>query len=110
MLGGHSVRGSLLKRFFVFHCFLPFVLLFFVVLHAALAHASGQTGAISNRGFDVGARANMFPVSVFKHLAFVSLYLLALCALCLAFPSVFSNKLSYEPADFYNTPADIKPE
>ncbi|AHL30940.1 MAG: putative cytochrome b [Candidatus Hodgkinia cicadicola] len=110
VLGGHSVRDLLLKRFFVFHCFLPFALLFFVVLHVALVHASGQNDVVSNRVFAVSSRVNMFPVFVLKDLVFVGLYLLILCALCLAFPSVFSNKLNYEPADFYNTPADIKPE
>ncbi|AIC63902.1 Cytochrome b [Candidatus Hodgkinia cicadicola] len=110
VLGGQSVRDPLIKRFFVFHCFLPFVLLFLVVVHIALVHISGQNDVIPNRAFAVGARVNMFPVYALKDLVLVGLYLLILCALCLAFPSAFSNKLNYEPADFYNTPADIKPE
>lgn len=104
------MRDPLIKRFFVFHCFLPFVLLFLVVVHIALVHISGQNDVIPNRAFAVGARVNMFPVYALKDLVLVGLYLLILCALCLAFPSAFSNKLNYEPADFYNTPADIKPE
>ncbi|AUG91450.1 Cytochrome b [Candidatus Hodgkinia cicadicola] len=110
VLGGHSVRDSLLKRFFVFHCFLPFVLLLFAVVHVVLVHASGQNDVVSNRAFAISSRVNMFPIFALKDLVFVGLYLLILCALCLAFPSAFSNKLNYEPADFYNTPADVKPE
>lgn len=86
------------------------MLLFFVVLHVVLVHASGQNDVVSNRGFALSSRVNMFPVYALKDLAFVGLYLLILCALCLAFPNAFSNKLNYEPADFYNTPAAIKPE
>ncbi len=110
VLGGHSVRDSLLKRFFVFHCFLPFVLLFLAVLHVVLVRNSGQSNTVSNRTFAVGSRVSMFPVYVLKHLVFVGFHLLILCVLCLAFPGVFSNKLNYEPADFYNAPADVKPE
>lgn len=110
VLGAHAVRDPLLRRFFVFHCFLPFVLFFLAVFHVALVHNSGQNDVISNRTPAIGSRVNMFPVYVLKDLVLVGLYSLILCALCLAFPNVFSNKLNYEPADFYNTPADIKPE
>ncbi|AUG33944.1 Cytochrome b [Candidatus Hodgkinia cicadicola] len=110
VLGGHAVRGSLLKRFFAFHCFLPFVLFFLAVVHVVLVHNSGQSDIVSNRMPAISSRANMFPVYLLKDLVCVGAYLLILCALCLAFPNVFSNKLNYEPADFYNTPADIKPE
>ncbi len=94
----------------MFHCFLPFALLLFIALHIALVHASGQSDVVANRLPAVGERVNMFPVYALKDLMAVSLYLFVLCLLCLVFPNAFSNKLNYEPADFYRTPADIKPE
>ncbi len=84
--------------------FLPFALLFLVVLRVVLVRNSGQNDVVSNRTFAVSSRVNMFPVCVLKALVFAGLYLLILCALCLAFPSVLSNKLSYEPADFITFP------
>ncbi|XXM93389.1 MAG: cytochrome b N-terminal domain-containing protein [Candidatus Hodgkinia cicadicola] len=109
-LGGYAVRDSLLKRFFVFHCFLPFALVSLTLVHLALVHSSGQNDLISNRVPAKNARANMFPVYALKDLVSICAYLLLLCLLCLVFPNALSNNLNYEPADFYNTPADIKPE
>ncbi|XXM90171.1 cytochrome b N-terminal domain-containing protein [Candidatus Hodgkinia cicadicola] len=110
VLGGYSVRDALLKRFFVFHCVLPFVLFFLITMHVALVHFAGQNDLAVSRLPVASARINIFPVYALKDFICVCVYLLVLAALCLVFPDVFSNRLNFEPADFYNTPADIKPE
>ncbi len=92
----------------MFHCFLPFALLLIIAFHVRLACASGQNSVIPSRLPASGERISAFPVYALKNLMAVSLYLFALCLLCLVFPNAFSNKLNYKTADFCNTPADVK--
>ncbi len=110
LLGGHAVRDPLIKRFFVFHCILPFVLFSLIILHITLVHAAGQNKLTLNRVPIMGSRVDIFPTFLLKDATFICLYLLILCLLCLVFPNALINKLNYEPANFYNTPNDIKPE
>ncbi|XXN19775.1 MAG: cytochrome b N-terminal domain-containing protein [Candidatus Hodgkinia cicadicola] len=110
LLGARGVREPLIRRFFVFHCILPFVLIALVILHITLVHAAGQNNPILNRMPVLDSRVSIYPVYLLKDVISVCVYLLVLCLLCLVAPNMFINSLNYEPANFYVTPNEIKPE
>ncbi len=49
LLGVNIVGDSTLRKFFIFHCILPFVCLLFIIWHSILVHARGQTSTIEGR-------------------------------------------------------------
>ncbi|WGS83574.1 MAG: cytochrome b N-terminal domain-containing protein [Candidatus Hodgkinia cicadicola] len=110
VLGGFNIRDATLKRFFVFHCFLPFVVLFLAVLHVVLVHLATQNSPIPNRLPLYNSFVRMFPFFALKDTAFVFGYLLAICFLCLVVPNAFLNRHNHNPTNYYVTPTDIKPE
>ncbi len=99
-----------LKRFFVFHCILPFVVLALASLHIALVHTRGQVGSEVVRQPLLSSTIGVYPSFVLKDVTALAFYLLALCILCLLVPSLFVNSANYAPADYLNTPSDISPE
>ncbi len=109
MLGGFNIRDATLKRFFVFHCFLPFVVLFLAALHVVLVHLATQNSPIPNRLHCTAPVLKCF-LSALKDTAFVFVCLLAVRLLCLAVPNTFLNRHNYNPANYYATPTDIKPD
>ena len=48
--GGISVSSPTLNRFFVFHFLLPFLILFFVVIHILFLHFTGSSNPLSAQG------------------------------------------------------------
>ncbi|XXM93677.1 cytochrome b N-terminal domain-containing protein [Candidatus Hodgkinia cicadicola] len=110
VLGGVNVRDPMLKRFFVFHCFVPFVILFLAVLHVVLVHLATQNSPVPNRLPLHDSCVKMFPFFALKDVMFVFVYLLVLCFLCLVAPNTFLSRHNYTPANYYVTPTDIKPE
>lgn len=47
LLGGYSVGGETLQRFYILHFILPFVLLFFVLIHIYFLHRNSSTNPLS---------------------------------------------------------------
>ncbi|MFP3039463.1 MAG: cytochrome bc complex cytochrome b subunit [Candidatus Hodgkinia cicadicola] len=109
-LGGFSVDDSTLKRFFVFHCILPFFILLLVVLHIALVHIQGQVNPVDIKQPMPKSAINAYPKFVLKDVAAITAFLLALCVLCLLTPNLLTNPSNYSPADYLSTPSDIRPE
>ncbi len=101
---------SAVKRFFVFHCILPFVVLALVTLHIILVHARGQLSPVSTIQPLPRSTVGVYPSFVVKDVMALAFYLFALCALCLLTPNLFVNLANYRPADYFSTPRDVSPE
>ncbi|PIM96148.1 cytochrome b [Candidatus Hodgkinia cicadicola] len=110
LLGRYSVGASTLRRFFVFHCIFPFICLFFIIIHLLLVHIKGQTSPIANRLPISKSFEDLYPNFVAKDIIACIVVLFVMYVLCLVYPNIILNKLSYIPADYYSTPTDIKPE
>ncbi|MGP1911578.1 MAG: cytochrome b N-terminal domain-containing protein [Candidatus Hodgkinia cicadicola] len=110
LLGGPTISDGTLKRFFVFHCILPFVVITLVASHVWLVHAKGQL-------YYSKCKLPVKRVYVSLHLAYINkairaclCYLLLLFTFCTLAPDVFSNKMNYYPANYLVTPLNVKPE
>ncbi len=110
VMGGYAVGGATLRRFFVFHCVLPFVVIAMACLHVVLVHRRGQLSPIANRLPTRMAFSNVWPALASKDALAVALYLLALAGLCLLAPDLLANSANYAPADYLVTPKNVKPE
>ncbi len=110
MLGDLSVGDSAVKRFFVFHCVLPFAVLALVALHIVLVHARGQANTVSGRQPLLSSTVSVYPSFVLKDVMALTFYLFALCALCLLAPNLFDNLANYSPADYFSAPLEVIPE
>lgn len=106
--GGPVVSNSTLKRFFIIHFLLPFVISGMVLCHIALLHSVGSNNPL---GVNIGIRyINFYPYFFIKDIftLFVSFIVFVL------FIFFYSNTLghpdNYIPADSMKTPAHIVPE
>ncbi|PIM96797.1 cytochrome b [Candidatus Hodgkinia cicadicola] len=110
LLGGYTIGDSTLRRFFVFHCIFPFICLTFIMIHLLLVHIKGQTSPIANRLPISNSFEDMYPNFIAKDIIACIVMLFVMYGLCLIYPNIILNKLSYIPADYYSTPTDIEPE
>ncbi|PIM95083.1 cytochrome b [Candidatus Hodgkinia cicadicola] len=110
LLGGYIVGDSTLRRFFVFHCIFPFICLIFIMIHVLLVHIKGQTSPIANRLPISNSFEDMYPNFIAKDIIACIVMVFVMYILCLIYPNIILNKLSYIPADYYSTPTDIEPE
>ncbi|PIM95399.1 cytochrome b [Candidatus Hodgkinia cicadicola] len=110
LLGGYTVGDSTLRRFFVFHCIFPFICLTFIIIHLLLVHIKGQTSPIANRLPISNSFEDMYPNFIAKNIIACTIMVFVMYVLCLIYPNIILNKLSYIPADYYSTPTDIEPE
>ncbi|KON71424.1 cytochrome b [Candidatus Hodgkinia cicadicola] len=108
LLGGYTVGGSTLRRSFVFHCILPFICLIFIMIHLLLVYIKGQTSPIVNRLPVSNSFEDVYPNFVAKDIVVCIIIMFIIYVLCLIYPNIIFNKLSYIPADYYKTPTDIQ--
>lgn len=106
--GGFTVANATLNRFFVFHFFLPFLLLAITCIHLMLLHEKG-----SNNPLGLSSDTCLIPFHPFYRLK----DLVGFLALILGFAliSLFSPLLISDPENFIqanpmSTPAHIQPE
>ncbi|XNX62346.1 MAG: cytochrome b N-terminal domain-containing protein [Candidatus Hodgkinia cicadicola] len=109
-LGSFSVGDSTLKRFFVFHCILPFTILLLVVLHITLVHIQGQINPVGIKQPLPKSVTSAYPKFVLKDVMATTAFLFVLCVLCLLTPNLLTNSSNYAPADYLSTPSNIRPE
>ncbi len=110
LLGGYIVGDPTLRRFFIFHCILPFVCLLFIIWHLILVHARGQTSTIEGRMPISKSFIDIYPIVIARDIIACIVMLFIMNVLCLIYPRILRNKLSYIPADYYTTPSDIESE
>nr|YP_010958759.1 cytochrome b [Lima vulgaris]WNB40319.1 cytochrome b [Lima vulgaris] len=106
--GGYGVGNPTLKRFFVLHFLLPFVIVVFAVVHLSFLHESGSNNPL-------GISADYYLVRfhsyyTVKDLAGVYLFFCVLLFFVFFYPHFFSDPANFIPANYMKTPEHIKPE
>lgn len=102
--------NNTLKRFFVLHFTLPYVMILVMVYHVAALHETGSSNPINIDVERAGAITRFHShYTVQDTLGFVVL-IFVLFNLCVAYPDLLQDPVNWIPADPYRTPAHIQPE
>nr|UPX89091.1 cytochrome b [Bankia setacea] len=106
--GGNTVCDATLKRFYVFHMYMPFLLGVLSALHMAYLHETGS-------GNPLGVVADVdsvpfHPYYTYKDLFGAVVFLAGLSSVVLLSPDVFTDPENFIPADAAKTPLHIQPE
>jgi ubiquinol-cytochrome c reductase cytochrome b subunit len=105
--GGFSVDNPTLKRFFVLHFFLPFVILGLVIIHLILLHKVGSGNPL---GIDLVEVVPFYPYFIIKDFTFF-LFSMIFFTICVCwYPNLFIHPDNYIRANPMVTPAHIVPE
>ena len=106
--GGYVITTLTLKRVFVLHFLLPFVILGLSLVHVLLLHEKGSRNPL---GLDLTNFSIPFhPYYTRKDLVGFVFGLVALVALAFTFPKLTADPLQWQIVDKVKTPAVIKPE
>nr|YP_010952634.1 cytochrome b [Acanthopleura vaillantii]WMQ53041.1 cytochrome b [Acanthopleura vaillantii] len=106
--GGFAVDNATLTRFFTFHYLVPFIIMFFSVLHLVFLHESGSNNPL-------GLNSDMEKVSLhsyylLKDLVGFVLLMFFLIMLVLLEPNLLTDPENFIPANPLVTPVHIQPE
>nr|WCO12061.1 cytochrome b [Megastigmus duclouxiana] len=106
--GGFSVDNATLNRFYSFHFIMPFIVMFFVIIHLVFLHYTGSTNPM-------GLNSNYYKIpfnpyySIKDFLGFIMLFLMMLL-ICLINPYMLSDPENFNKANSMITPIHIQPE
>nr|AYP72631.1 cytochrome b [Hippopus hippopus] len=106
--GGYTIGDPTLKRFFVLHFLLPFVMVFVVILHLVCLHEHG-----SGNPLGVSSDLDCIPFHPYyssKDLFGILLMIWVTLGICLIAPDAFGNCQNFIKADPMKTPIHIQPE
>jgi len=106
--GGYTVGDPTLKRFFVLHFLLPFVIALFSVIHLVHLHEGGSSNPLGVKEDFIGVRFHSY--YSFKDLVGLLVFLGGLLFIVFFFPHVFGDPVNFVPANSMKTPEHIKPE
>nr|YP_009107080.1 cytochrome b [Oxytate striatipes]AIT96927.1 cytochrome b [Oxytate striatipes] len=106
--GGFAVGNPTLTRFFSFHFILPFVILFFVILHLFFLHEKGSNNPL---GLSSGCDKVMFhPYYSMKDLYGFFMFSMFFIFICFMFPYIFMDVENFISSNPMVTPVHIQPE
>lgn len=106
--GGFSVRAPTLNRFYSFHFFLPFVLIFFVILHLIFLHENGSRNRLGvKRNID---KLRFHPYFSIKDIFFIGFILVISLIVSFFTPFILGDAVNNVPANPIQTPIHIQPE
>lgn len=108
MWGGFSIENATLNRFYSFHYFLPFVLIFFVFLHLFFLHEFRSSSSLDIVCW--GDSLYFFPYFIFKDLVGVLFVCIIFIVFIFFFPNFLSHPDNYIVANSLVTPTHIVPE
>ena len=110
ILGGPTVGGPTLKRFFALHYMLPFGIVGVVALHLVALHQFGSNNPTGIEVKDPSEQIPFHPYYTVKDLFGLAVYLLLFAAVIFYAPNFFGEAENYNPANPLVTPAHIVPE
>lgn len=106
--GGFAVGDATLKRFFMLHFLLPFVLLVLVAVHIIYLHRTGSNNPLGLRRDR--EKIPFYPYYLLKDLVGIFWIVGFLLFVVIFFPDVFLDPVNFVPADPIRTPTHIQPE
>ena len=106
--GGFAVGNSTLIRFFAFHFILPFIILFFVILHLFFLHITGSSNPIGlRREMD---KVIFHPYYRVKDIYGFGIFFIFFIIICLIYPYIFIDVENFIFSNPLVTPTHIQPE
>lgn len=106
--GGFSVGNPTLTRFFSFHFIIPFIILFFVILHLVFLHETGSRNPLGlNRDYD---KVIFHPYFSNKDIFGFILAFIIFLTVCTLRPYIFIDVENFIPSNPMVTPVHIQPE
>jgi ubiquinol-cytochrome c reductase cytochrome b subunit len=106
--GGYVIKDPTLRRFFVIHYLLPFIIVAISLIHLALLHKEGSNNPI---GFDFdGDTLPFFPYFVYKDLFAFAFFLFFFCYFVFYNPEYLNHPDNYIKANPMKTPLHVVPE
>lgn len=106
--GGFSIRNATLNRFFSFHFLLPFIMLFFIIIHLLYLHETG-----SNNPLGINRNLNKISFHLYfslKDILGFTLLLTFFIIINLQYPYLFRDPDNFSQANPIVTPLHIQPE
>ncbi len=110
MWGGFSVDNPTLKRFFVLHYLLPFVIVGVVFLHLWALHRFGSNNPLGIDAKGPQDKISFHPYYTIKDMFGLGVFLIIMSFFIFFAPNFFGHADNYVPADALQTPAHIVPE
>lgn len=108
MWGGYTIGDPTLKRFFVLHFLIPFLILGLVILHIVSLHDHGSRNPLGvRRDLDC---LPFHPYYSSRDLVAILLMIRMNVGVCLVAPDFFGNAANFIKADPIKTPVHIQPE
>lgn len=106
--GGFAVGNPTLTRFFAFHFLLPFVILFFVILHLFFLHEKGSNNPLGiKRIYD---KIFFHPYYRIKDLYGFGFFFIFFFMICFCSPYIFIDVENFITSNPLVTPIHIQPE
>lgn len=106
--GGFAVGNPTLTRFFAFHFLLPFVILFFVILHLFFLHEKGSRNPLGLRR--VYDKVFFHPYYRIKDVFGFVFFFFFFLFICFLFPYIFIDVENFISSNPLVTPVHIQPE
>ena len=106
--GGFSVNNLTLKRFYVLHFIIPFLLLLLITIHLITLHNFGSLNPLGI--FSQSDKISFHPRYTYKDFAGFIIFLLLITNFFLFFPSYLRDPENFILANFLVTPEHIQPE
>ena len=110
MWGGFSVDNPTLKRFFVLHYLLPFVIVGVVFLHLWALHRFGSNNPLGIDAKGPQDKISFHPYYTIKDMFGLGVFLIIMSFFIFFAPNFFGHADNYVPANPLQTPAHIVPE
>ena len=106
--GGFSIGIATLRRFYILHFLLPFLLRFLVIIHLVFLHETGSNNPITS--IPHLDKTPFHPYFTSKDSITAIVILITLLYLSLFNPNILGDAENYNPANPISTPKHIQPE
>jgi len=106
--GGFSVEKATLMRFFSFHFIIPFILLFFSILHIIFLHEKGSRRPLGNKNIIDKIPFNFY--FLWKDILGILISFFIFIRIIFIRPVVLMDPDNFIPANSLSTPPHIQPE
>ena len=106
--GGYSINNATLNRFFVFHFFFPFLILFFSILHIFFLHKNSSINSIGIKSKNDSIP--FFPFFYIKDFFSIIIFFIFFLIIIFFYPNFLNHSDNFILANPLITPLHIVPE
>lgn len=106
--GGFSIRNATLRRFFIIHFLIPFILTTLIIIHLLSLHITGSNKPLGTN--PLVDKIKFHPFFYLKDLITITLLIISLSWLSIIMPFYLGDPENFNIANPLNTPIHIQPE